>query len=118
MNKSAAISAFLGGRVLVCGIYMSGKGETISWRDSKTKVAMSAPNIRHTVLVNGNAMTVSERPPEVQAGQPAWVPESYVSPFAQMTPVVVEVSEMEMNRGVYIARGTIAALTEDQNAKK
>lgn len=92
------------GAIILCVEYRSSFAETINWRDKATGRATSAPILRHTVEAGNTSIAVVERVPD------NFNVETYNAPFKKGEIVLLHLSELNSERGVTKARGTLTRL--------
>lgn len=105
ITQEQALALFVSGAPVLQCAYMGSKAETISWRDKSSGKSMSAPILRHTCLLDGQALSVTER-----VDEKTFTPESYRSPFKQGQKVLVRFTEFLQQRGLLTARGELIAI--------
>lgn len=105
MTNKQAVENWEAGHPVFKARYLMSIAETISWRDKDTKSRLSAPVLRHTVLMSTGAVTVNEDLPEDAK------PEAYVSPFKDGERVLVNVRSYLATKGQIAIRGSLEKIT-------
>jgi len=95
---------FQAGFIGFVGEFRFSSAETMKWRDKTTGKAMTAPILRHTVETATATVSITERV-EDDFDVKAFVPE-----FKKGDRVMVELTELENERGSLKGRGTLTPL--------
>lgn len=94
------------GQPVMVGNVMLSQAERIKWRDKTSGAAKEAPILRHTVMTNKGAVSVSERVDD------SFDEKTYVSPWKRDQRVVVALTEYMSIKGNITARGVIHPLDD------
>lgn len=101
LTNQEAVDLFKAGNVVALGEYRSSKPETIHYRDKESGRAAEFSQLRHTVEFGAESVQVSERVAE------DFKPSEYKPPFKKGEKVLVQITAMEVSRGLISVRGTL-----------
>lgn len=105
LSEKDAIALFLAGKPVAMGEYRSSEAETIQYRDRETGRAASFPQLRHIVELGNKSVVVSERVGD------GFNSAEYKSPFRKGQRVVVEITSLEVQRGMISVRGMLLPIS-------
>lgn len=105
MDRQTAQKQFIDGKVVgFIAEYLGSKGETIRYLDKKTGKAASFPSLKHTLIVNGEAVAFSEKVAD------DFDPEKFAVPYKRGDFVLAHITSFQNDKGVLRGSGTLEVL--------
>jgi len=104
MTKAEAVKQWENGVLCVPVIYVGGIAETIRWRDEGTGKALTAPVVKHSIIIGTDVAIVAERVPD------DYKVESFKPFCPKMTACLLTVDSKTVTRGVVQIRGRLELL--------
>jgi len=105
MTKAQATQAWLGGQLILPCTYVGSTAENISWRDKSNGKAMTAPVLKHNIILGRRVALVNERVAE------NFDVNSYKETMPPMSQCILTIESMEVTKGVPSFRGKLEPLT-------
>lgn len=112
-KQNEVVERFLSGAFIVIAEYRTFKVETMGWRDKKTGARVTAPIAVHAVEVGNVQLKLTEWLPDDTPKDAAGVPQ-VAAAHKKGDRVVIKLESLEVQSGMYSARGTVHAIEADK----
>lgn len=105
MDKATAQKLFIEGKLVgFIGEYRGSKAEVIKFLDKKTGRAASFPSLKHTIEVNGEAISFSERVAD------DFDPNNFAVAYKKGDTVLAKLTAFQNDKGLLRGSGTLETL--------